>query len=199
MPFDSLAQAADICADCRDNRYHGAPSIPVLRSVYEFEGPLREAVHRFKYAGKTALARPLAQMLAEYLQEKPGRDIEVKSLGAIVPVPLHGWRKWRRGYNQSTFMARELSQILHLPCGEPLYRRRHTQPQVELSARERAHNVRAAFEVDAAQLERLNPQRKSILLIDDVCTTGATLQECARVLQKAGIETVYALTLARQL
>ncbi|MDF2439526.1 MAG: hypothetical protein JWN98_510, partial [Abditibacteriota bacterium] len=86
-----------------------------------------------------------------------------------------------------------------IPGGEALRRRRHTVPQFELSAKERALNIREAFEVDHSVLNALNPSGKPILLIDDVCTTGATLQECARVLHEAGIETAYALTLAREL
>jgi len=199
LPFDPLSQAADICAACRDNRYHAAPPIKVLRSVYEFEGPRREAIHRFKYAGKTALANPLALVLAEYLQQAAGRDIDASNLGAIVPVPLHAWRKWRRGYNQSTLIARELSRFLQIPVYEMLQRPRHTAPQVELSAKERARNIHDAFEINLKMLNALDLLGKPILLIDDVCTTGATLQECARVLQQAGIKTVYALTLARQL
>jgi ComF family protein len=196
LPFDPLAQTSR-CRDCQDNREGAAPAFELVRSVYAFAGPMRPAVHRLKYGGKTALARPLAQLLYDYLQDTAA--IPVQEIGVVVPVPLHAWRQWRRGYNQSTLLARELAYLLDLPCAEVLWRRRHTTSQVELSAKQRRQNVEGAFALDADLLQRYNAQHRPILLIDDVCTTSSTLNECARVLRQAGIEKVYGLTLARQL
>ncbi len=199
LPCDPLAHAADLCADCRPNRYHAAPPFNVLRSPYAFEGALRHAVHRFKYQGKIALAAPLAALLDEFLkaQHHPTANIPYERLALLVPVPLHSWRRYRRGYNQSELLARELSRRLDIPAVNALRRVRHTAPQVELSARDRTRNVRGAFALntsfDAAK------SGAAVLLIDDVCTTGATLSECAHVLKQAGAPEVYALTLARQL
>jgi len=197
-PFDVLAKGVEICADCRANRYQQAPPFAALRSAYRFDGPMRKAAHRFKYRGKTSLAAPLAALLEECLKNQDALDAPVipwEELKLIVPVPLSSWRNYRRGYNQSALLARELAQHLDVPFEELLKRARHTPPQVGLSPRERAENVRGAFALNAL----LNESQKSspILLVDDVYTTGATIRECAQVLRKNGATTVYALTLAR--
>ncbi len=197
FPFDRLSHAAAECAKCRDNRYHGAPPFKALRSVFTFEGALRPAVHTLKYKGKIARAAPLAALLGEFLHSQTA--IPTADLMLITPVPLHRWRRWRRGYNQSELLARELAKSLGIAHGEVLRRTRRTPPQVGLSAKARHENVRDAFAADQRRLTKLNPSRGPILLIDDVCTTGATIAECARALQSAGVTEIYALTLARQL
>lgn len=195
-PFDKSAQVLpqSLCADCRDNRYHAAPSLTARRAPLEYSGPIREAIHALKYRGKTALAKPLAELLWEYCANVP-QTLETVDL--IVPVPLHPFRRWRRGYNQSMLLAQELSRLAQRPMAEVLMRTRHTQPQIELGTAQRAANVSGAFALD----ERTWPTYSAIqsaLLLDDVATTGSTLNECARVLKKAGVPTVYALTIARR-
>jgi ComF family protein len=110
-----------------------------------------------------------------------------------------GWRRYRRGYNQSALLARELARRLQCRYGDVLRRTRYTSSQVGLSVKQRAANVQGAFAVRSELLRRCNPEGKPVLLIDDVFTTGATVRECTRVLQQAGIADVYILTLARQL
>jgi ComF family protein len=192
--FDPLAKAANVCARCRDNRYHAAPPFEALRSVYVFEGAIRHAVHRFKYKGKTALAPQLAVLLLDFLQSSthfPSPD----AFSIVVPVPLHPWRKWRRGYNQSELLAKEVAHGLQIPTFDALSRVRHTGPQIELTRSQRQQNVRDAFALKpSAQV-----QNSVVLLVDDVHTTGATLSECARILKEGGATEVYGLTLARQL
>lgn len=211
--------APTLCASCRSLRCDQEISFDVARSPFEFEGALRTAVHRFKYEGKTALAAPLAALLEKFLRDEQERDEPcgddeqrdgarmsthvaawMRGADLIVPVPLHSWRRFRRGYNQSELLARELGRCLNIPICNALRRARHTAPQVGLSARERADNVREAFvlRLDRAGAPILNPAHaNTILLLDDVSTTGATLHECARVLKQAGIARVCALTLAR--
>jgi ComF family protein len=171
----------------------------MLRSVFAFEGALRDAVHRFKYQDKLALAAPLAGLLHEFLVQSSTQErrIPVENIGAVVPVPLYAWRHYRRGYNQSELLARKLGRSLHVPMMNALTRVRHTTPQVELRKKQRRDNVRGAFALreEAAR----HSDKGGVLLIDDVCTTGATLSECARVLKAGGFAAVYALTLARQL
>ena len=158
---------------------------------------MRKAIHAFKYRGHTALATPLAALLWEYSQTPEGATIPFAGLSCIVPIPLHPLRRWRRGYNQSALLAQKLGALAQIPCIEILRRTRHTQPQIELDAIHRVTNVRGAFSFDEhASREYSQPQ--SVLLIDDVATTGATLEECARVLKAAGVQTVYALTIARR-
>ena len=201
IPFDPLARSADICADCRANRYHKTPPFVLLRSVYLFDGPVRDAMHRFKYQEKTALAAPFAALLGGYLRDPPAPlpAIPVDDLSLIVPVPLHPWRRYRRGYNQSLLLARALSEALSIPVAEALSRTRYTSSQVGLSRGDRADNVRGAFRVEPKALRRSQPNSGPVLLVDDVCTTSATLRECATVLRASGVPAVYAITLARQL
>ena len=187
------AHAATLCADCRDNRYHASPPFDAARSVYSYVGAIRPAIHRLKYDGKTALAKPLAQLLIDYLQSST-QCVAPEELNLIVPVPLHRFRQWRRGFNQSELLAREIGRAFGVPSREVLRRTRFTPPQVELSREERQQNVKGVF---ALRDTKIKFQGATILLIDDVYTTGATLKECAHVLKNAGAKRVFVLTLAR--
>ncbi len=159
-----------------------------IRAVAYFEGPLRKAIHRFKYDNLRDLAVPLGRLLAVYLERDP-LPAEV-----IVPVPLHPKRLRERGYNQSALLARRLGELTGLPLLEgSLLRVRETAPQVELSAQERKENVRDAFACVDEQVAG-----KRVLLIDDVCTTGATLEACSIALAQRRPRSVWALTLARE-
>lgn len=152
--------------------------------------PLREVVQRFKYGRKVSLGKPLGRLMArgccEFLPEK--------TLDMIIPVPLHPKRLRWRGFNQAVILAREVGRLWQLPV-EPfiLFRSRETSPQTQLSEEERRKNMRRAFS--------LNPARpvdgKTLLLVDDVYTSGATVNECSRTLIRAGAKEVYVLTLAR--
>jgi ComF family protein len=149
---------------------------------------LREAIHLFKYQKKTALGKRLTRHLSGFLPPIPPAD-------GLVPVPLHPKRLRHREFNQSLIIARTLGQIYRLPLlPDLLLRVRPTSPQVELHRKDRAGNVRGAF-----QIRRGVPdlEGKHLILVDDVLTTGATVNECARILKKAGVEKVYVVTLAR--
>lgn len=163
-------------------------SLDGIRSVALFEGTLREAIHAFKYEGLTALGQALGEFLAQGWERlRPKGDV-------VVPVPLHPSRLRERGYNQSTLLARELGRRVGLPVLEKvLARSRMTLPQVELDARQRWDNVQGAFHCYAGDQIR----HRAVLLIDDVCTTGATLIACAEALRPYGPASVWALTLAR--
>lgn len=158
-----------------------------IRSVGFFEGIFREAVHRFKYDRLMALAEPLGELLAEgWRALRPPGEV-------IVPVPLYSRRLRERGYNQSTLLARELSRRVGLPVLEQtLIRIRETAPQVDLNASQRRVNVTAAFECTTGEI-----CGHAVLLVDDVCTTGATLNACAEALRKQEPRSIWALTLAR--
>lgn len=119
---------------------------------------------------------------------------ELRGVDVLVPVPLHFVRWHARGYNQAELLARALSKGTGVPVVEALRRRRWTRPQAGLRRNARRRNVEGVFET-TARAEGLRGQRA--LLIDDVCTTGATLEACARVLRAAGVRRVDALTLAR--
>jgi len=173
-----------LCFLCRRDHLQ----IDGIRAVAYLEGPLRKAIHRFKYDGLRDLAVLLGRLLGAYLERDP------LPVEAIVPVPLHPKRLRERGYNQSALLARQLGERTGLPVLEgSLLRVRETAPQVELSARERKENVRGAF---SCADERLAGKR--VLLIDDVCTTGATLEACSIALAQQGPRSVWALVLARE-
>jgi ComF family protein len=173
--------AGPLCARCRRR----PPAFTRARSAGQYDGALRELLQAFKYGGRRALARPLAERLAA-----AGADM-VAAADALVPVPLHPWRRLRRGFNQADDLAAELSRVARLPVWRALGRTRHGPPQAGLPAARRHANVRAAFVV------RGRRRYDHVLLIDDVMTTGATLDACGRALAAAGVKVVWALTVAR--
>jgi ComF family protein len=158
-----------------------------IRAVVYFEGVLREALHQLKYRGHTALAEPLGDLMAAYwAQHAIPADV-------VVPVPLHATRLRERGYNQAALLARALARRVGLALDEQtLVRQRATAPQVDLDARQRKENVHDAFCCSARTLAG-----QQVVLVDDVCTTGATLEACAVALYEGGARSVQALTLAR--
>ena len=156
------------------------------RAVGEYEGTLREIIHALKYSGRISLAKPLALQM-----RLRGRDV-LEDVVCVIPVPLHWRRQHQRGFNQ----AREIALHLGPPVVSALVRRRATRPQVELAANQRRGNVTAAFAPNRNWFRAPDIRGKNVLLIDDVSTTGATLDACARVLQEMGVRSVHALTAA---
>lgn len=175
--------AGDHCPTCEGEN----PSLSGTRAVSYHQAPLREAIHALKYGGVRAVAAPLGELLAECWWQQPF------AAHFIVPVPLHRARQRQRGYNQSLLLARELAVRIGLPLREGmLWRVRNTRSQTTLTRPERQVNVRGAFHCPDTTLAGAH-----ILLVDDVYTTGATLEACATALLEAGVGRVYALTLTR--
>ena len=152
-----------------------APEILPLRGLFalsRYEGPWRQMLHRFKFGGERALARPLGNWLGRLLEEETGWQPEL-----AVPVPLHRRREEERGYNQSFLLARFTAEALGIPLQPLLVRPEAAPAQSSLSYRRRLENVRGAF------LYRGKPYPgKRALLVDDIYSTGATMQEAAAVL-----------------
>lgn len=170
----------DYCSACRPSPLDGVISLAV------FQPPLQPAIHAFKYAGISGLAAPLAACMAEAW---PRTGL---SADAFVPVALHARRIRERGYNQAALLVRELAAATGLRDGDGwVQRRRDTRPQVGLGQAERRANVADAFSADPCVAGQ------AIVLIDDVCTTGATLEACAVALKGAGAASVWGYTLAR--
>ncbi len=173
-----------LCRQCQES----APAIDGIRSVAFFEGPLRQAVHAFKYRGLLCLSVPLAGLMSACWQQAP------LPVDVIVPVPLHHRRLRERGFNQAELLARTLGAKVSLPVRtDCLFRIRATSPQVELDASQRRANVADAFQCR----ENGVVVGCRVLLIDDVCTTGATLESCSQALRLAGAQSVWAFTLGR--
>ena len=161
-----------------------------IRSPFVFDGVVRQAVHKLKYQNLRALAAPLAELLHGYLLANPIPG-EV-----LVPVPLHR-KRWReRGYNQSSLLARELGKLTDLPVVDDcLVRQQHTPPQARTAnVSERQSNVAGAFTCRDGRL-----RGKQVLLIDDVTTSGATLNTCAGALKSAGTVSVWGLVVAAEI
>ncbi|MEE9366269.1 MAG: ComF family protein [Dehalococcoidales bacterium] len=180
-------QASEIlCPDCV--RWQAA--IDGIRSPFRFEGAIREAIHKLKYQNLRALAVPLAGMLREYLVASP-LDVDV-----LVPVPLHRKRLRERGYNQAERLALELGKLINIPAvTDVLIRLRHTPPQARTTTvEERKRNIADSF---ACRDNRLRDQR--VLLLDDVATSGTTLDACATVLKANGAASVWGLVMAREI
>jgi ComF family protein len=163
-------------------------AIDGIRSPLIFQKLTRVAVHQFKYKNIRILASPLAKVLYAYLRQNP---IQVNML---VPVPLHPQRLRQRGYNQSLLLALELGKLSGVAvCSDIIKRRINTPPQARTTGSVERHlNVRGAFTVDGKLRD------KRVLLIDDVSTSGATLDACAAALKQAGALSVWGLTIARE-
>lgn len=180
-----LAAAPDFrCGDCVLH----PPAFERARNCGPYRGALRKLVHFFKFQGMTPLARPLGAWMARaaVAEEMAGCD-------AVMALPLDPARLRSRGYNQAELLAREVARRLGRPLLRGACRRvRATAPQAGLTRAQRQENVRGAFAAE----EKLVAGR-TLLLVDDVMTTGATLNACARALRHAGAAGVMALTLAR--
>lgn len=177
-----------LCVDCyaNENLYFGR-----IRAAGIYAGNLREAIHRFKYAGRSVLGSELGELLLSTYN----RHFSFYAPDYILPVPLHKKQRRKREYNQTELLAHYLGRRCNVPVfGDELMRVKETKPQFELNKRERRENVRDAFTLSRKRCM----ENKKILLIDDICTTGATLNECAQVLCEHGVAEVNGLVLAHR-
>jgi ComF family protein len=181
-PFNGLRCYSPLCN--MPSRYLDAAG-----SVFMHIGAIRQSVLKLKYRGVRAVAGVLGAEMAEVINQRGWLDSAL-----LVPVPLHSTHLRERGYNQAGLLAESVSKACKLAIDEiHLVRVRQTRSQVGLGLHERAENVANAFEWRGASLAG-----KNILLVDDVCTTGATLNACATALKGAGANHVRAITLTRE-
>ena len=192
--FKSRTGTDHICGECLSEAIY----FDHIRSAGQYDGALMTAVHGLKYNQKTQLARPLGRLLFHTLNSYP----EIGIPDMIVPVPLHPAKLKNRGFNQSALILAQWPEFFRqtgrrMPDialdGKILRRIRKTPTQTGLSRQVRKENIRRAFSV----VKKGPIQGKNLLLLDDVCTTGATVNECARVLKSGGAACVNVLTLAR--
>ncbi len=173
------------CSTCRIR----PPAFSQAWTLYPYQSPLKDAIKLYKYQGKVSLASPMTTLMISALGSIPEIDF-------IFPVPLHATRLREREYNQSLLLANGLSTHLHIPLNYTTLRRiRQTLPQTSLTRRKRRKNLRRSFSIHGPTALK----KKSILLVDDVYTTGTTVNECTKVLLNAGAAKVYVVTLARMI
>ena len=175
------------CPDCEDH----PPAFDCVATRYQANGLVRDLIHRFKYSGEFHLRQILANWLEETLTDP---RISQEPFDAFVPVPLHTTRIRERGYDQIAALVELMAKWSHRPVWVCLRRSRYTESQTRFSRKERLQNLRNAFELRKGS----SVLGKRLLLVDDVLTTGSTLDECARILKAHGAESVRAITVARR-
>jgi ComF family protein len=174
---------ADTCGRCLAD----PPKLDRMRAAVAYDDLPRSVALRLKYGGKVALARTMARYMAPLKGEW-------ESSSVIIPVPLHRWRLWSRGFNQSGLLARELSRAWGLPTHTELLRReKRTQPLKGMNHAQRRKAVSGAFALADADRVR----GKTVILVDDVLTSGSTAEACAKVLRRAGASRVELICWAR--
>lgn len=185
-PFAGAITEVFSCANCAHRSLHFESAVAVYRS----RGVVRKLVHEFKYGRQQHLRHPLARWLGETLDDPRlhGRRFDI-----LVPVPLHPARERERGFNQAALLAELLSAHTSIPLRSALERIRYTTTQTAYDRAERMENLHDAFRLR----KNMNVRELRVLLIDDVLTTGSTLNECARVLKACGAISIHAATAAR--
>lgn len=173
----------EYCHSCSRNKHEFIQGM----ALYNY-GSMSDSIFRFKYKGRQEYADFYGQQLAE----KRGQWLEAVDPQALVPVPVHPSRKRERGYNQAELIAEALSARCGIPVSTKLIvREKKTLPQKNLSERERQNNLKKAFKILQNDVKL-----STIVIIDDICTTGSTIDAMVEVLKAAGIQRVYYLTLA---
>ncbi len=194
-----------LCARCRAelraptadaDRFHAADAGVVLGdalrlglAAFAYEGALRRALQRLKYAGAARMARPLSEAAAPALE----RLMRISGRGVLVPVPLHVMRQRERGYNQAALLAEQLARLSGLATADLLLRRQATTRQHRLDRAARLRNLRGAF-----VMRDTGRPPPVVIVVDDILTTSATLEACASVLREAGVLHVYGFAIGRE-
>jgi ComF family protein len=194
-PWCATCGAPVARADAPHECLPSSRAVSALRALGAYDGVLRDLLHALKFDRRRSLAARLGALL------RASDDEIFRGADALVPVPLHPWRHWRRGFNQAADLANAL-RAGALPVWPAVRRRRSTRPQFELDADRRHANVREAFAICGwTPWQRARWARRiagrTLVLVDDVTTTGATLQACAEVLLRHGAKEVRAVTIGR--
>lgn len=198
LTIRSIRSSETICPICERPAIGGAThpvcagrfTLDGLTSVFRYDGIVKEAVKMLKYR----LVTDIAQEFADFV---PSINLPVLPSSVFIPIPLHPSRLRDRGFNQAEVLGKLLARRLHIPLRTDILRRvKKTTPQVEMKDRkERLRNMKNIFEINPATIEQWN--NKTIILFDDVFTTGATMRAAGETLKRAGAKRVWALTMAR--
>ncbi len=188
IPTDFFKQNREIlCLDCKRKKY----SFEFSCSTGIYDKVLKKCIHLFKYYGEKKLAKPLGKLMVDSLVKN---DEFKRKIDLIIPVPLHRNDLKKRGFNQSVLLGKVTGDYLSIPVRENvLVKKKLTPFQVNLSKKERKINILGAFSVEKPE----EIKGKNILILDDVFTTGATVEECTKELMKARAKNIFVLTLAR--
>jgi ComF family protein len=185
-PFQGAIAGPFTCANCADRHFHFTCAVARYRS----EGVVRELIHRFKYWREFQLRHPLACWAAEALEDDRIRE---RPIDALAPVPLFIARQRHREFNQAAVIARLVGERAGIAVSDCLVRTRNTTSQLTYDRKGRMENLRNAFKMRHS----VEVRGRHLVLVDDVLTTGSTLDECARVLLSGGAASVRAITVAR--
>ncbi|MDX1951236.1 MAG: ComF family protein [Verrucomicrobiota bacterium] len=188
LPYDGEISAEFTCSNCSDRELH----FDYARAVVRYRGIVQDIIHRYKYSRHLWFEPFLGRLLTDRASDK----LRESASTLIVPIPLHPVKQREREFNQATRLARLLSHATGIRCAESVLERTHfTTTQTRLSRKERLENVKEAF----AFTGKLSIAGERVVLIDDVLTTGATADACARILRQHGAATVCVWTVARNL
>lgn len=185
-PFSGRIEGKFVCSNCRDRRFAFTCAVSCCKS----SDVVRELVHQFKYRDRVYLRNTLVDWLAQTLDDP---RLQTPPCDRLVPVPLHPTRQRERGFNQSLLLAEELGTRRGIPVANCLRRIRYTESQTHFDRDARMENLRGAFQMR----QHSDVRNLHLLLIDDILTTGSTVDECARVLLDAGAASVRVATVAR--
>lgn len=181
-----LRDSAYICGDCQRSEYH----FNRAWAACLYEGVVKECIHLVKYSKKLCLVKPLSQLVLDFATTY----LDMKAVDQLVPIPLHSAKLREREFNQAELIASRIKASFNIPIvSDNLRRIKLRPPQTTLPRKERIRNLNGAFKIKNPSQFR----QRSILLIDDVFTTGSTVNECSKVLLEAGAKKVDVLTLAR--
>lgn len=169
-----------------------------LTCLFAYQGPIRTILKKIKFSSIFDLLPEVADLAKEEIEENEVLyKFFVKEKPLVVPIPLHWFRKNERGFNQSAFLGKQVAQNWNLTfCGDLLLREKYTSPQAKLKKKDRGSNIKHVFKINNS-LSILMSQYPSILLVDDIWTTGSTMREAGRVLKGAGVKKIWGLTIAR--
>jgi len=180
-PIDS--EQTEYCFDCNKTKHIYDQG----KGVWIYRGEMKESIYRFKYSNRREYAAFYARETARIYS----RWIKSKGVEVIIPIPIHNKKKKQRGYNQAELYAKSLGEILDIPVDNAvLVRVINTIPQKELDNKQRRKNLKRAFKIQTDSV-----QWKKVLIVDDVYTTGSTMDAAAELLRKAGVERVYFLSI----
>lgn len=186
-----LKYGGKYCYNCRGSKA-SKYKCSFIRSALKFNEPTRALIHAFKYEKYLNIAPYFAEIMYSTFRKYP----EYREAAFLVPVPIYKSRQRRRGFNQAEVLAKHLGKICGIPVLNALVRTKNTKSQTKLTREERKQNILDAFTL--AKNMEAQIKKQAVILIDDVCTTSATLEECAKILRAAGAREVLALTALRE-